>query len=160
MKYEKRSENALDSNIWPVYRARARTYLVNKLYEQRLVNSPCSIKQALQLLSLLRLSTYLDSTKKWISGCSLVWKVAHIAIGHYVNQRLLRSLHEWLGQVAYGRHILANPTFRLDRLVFSFDFQSATDRWPLLVLFRMLTYLFCLSCSSFSTGVQDLSSTG
>lgn len=34
MKYEKRSENALDSNIEPVYRARARTYLLNKLYEQ------------------------------------------------------------------------------------------------------------------------------
>ena len=55
--------------------------------------------------------------------------------------------------VAYGRHILANPTFRLDRLVgsrvvFSFDLKSATDRWPLLILFRITTYLFDRSFAS------------
>jgi len=55
--------------------------------------------------------------------------------------------------VAYGRHILANPTFRLDRLmgsrvVFSFDLKSATDRWPLLILFRITTHLFDRSFAS------------
>lgn len=64
-----------------------------------------------------------------------------VAIGNYINQRLLKPVHDWLMDVL--RQIPADGTFDqtkpLDRLVgeqhfFSFDLKSATDRWPLLNL--------------------------
>ena len=60
------------------------------------------------------------------------------AIGNYVNQRLLKPVHDWLMSVL--RHLPMDGTFNqtlpLSRLVgekhcFSFDLKSATDRWPL-----------------------------
>lgn len=66
------------------------------------------------------------------------------AIGNYVNQRLLKPIHDWLMSVL--KMIPMDGTFQqerpLDRLVgerhvFSFDLKSATDRWPLLLLFEV-----------------------
>ena len=60
------------------------------------------------------------------------------AIGNYVNQRLLRPVHDWLMSVL--RLIPMDGTFEqtkpLDRLrgqmtCYSFDLKSATDRLPL-----------------------------
>ncbi|XLR35234.1 hypothetical protein HN51_044562, partial [Arachis hypogaea] len=74
------------------------------------------------------------------------------AMGNYVNlnQRLLKSVHDWLMQVL--RRIPMDGTFAftklrwnqhkpLDRLVgnqtcYSFDLKFATDRWPVLFLFK------------------------
>lgn len=63
------------------------------------------------------------------------------AIGNYINQRLLRPVHNWLMEVL--ARIPQDGTFDqtrpLDRLVgssvsYSFDLKSATDRWPLVIL--------------------------
>lgn len=65
------------------------------------------------------------------------------AICNYVNQRLLRPVHDWL--MAVLRRIPQDGTFDqtkpLDRLVgehhsYSFDLKSATDRWPSRLAFR------------------------
>lgn len=90
-------------------------------------------------------------------GCSLegAGKRRIFAIGNYVNQRLLRPVHEWCAEVL--RRLSCDGTFDqtrpLKRLVgkmecFSFDLSSATDRWPLVVQFEVFQYLFGLSFSS------------
>ena len=67
------------------------------------------------------------------------------AIGNFVNQRLLKPVHDWLMEVLKKNGF--NQTRPLDRLVgemtcFSFDLKSATDRWPLVILFEIMIYLF------------------
>lgn len=90
--------------------------------------------------------------------CSLVeggGKRRIIAIGNYINQRLLRPVHDWLMQVL--SHIPQDGTFDqtkpLDNLVgssvcYSFDLKSATDRWPLLLLLYIMQYCFDRSFAS------------
>lgn len=78
------------------------------------------------------------------------------AIGNYVNQRLLHPVHRWLAR--FLRDIPKAATFDqtkpLDRLagasgtVYSIDLKSATDRWPLLVLFELMQSLFDRSFAS------------
>ncbi|KAL6957513.1 hypothetical protein U1Q18_052853 [Sarracenia purpurea var. burkii] len=71
------------------------------------------------------------------------------AIGNYMNQRLLKPFHDWLMTVL--RQIPMDGTFNqrkpLDLLVgkmttLSYDLKSATDRWPLLIMYEMVCYLF------------------
>ncbi|THF94699.1 hypothetical protein TEA_015561 [Camellia sinensis var. sinensis] len=66
------------------------------------------------------------------------------AIGNYMNQRLLKPFHDWLMTVL--RQIPMDGTFNqtkpLDFLVgkmttLSYDLKSATDRWPLLIMYEM-----------------------
>ncbi|KAL7174747.1 hypothetical protein ACSBR1_043968 (mitochondrion) [Camellia fascicularis] len=89
------------------------------------------------------------------------------AIGNYVNQRLLKPVHDWAMEVlsTLSTDGTFNQTKPLDRLVgkstlFSFDLKSATDRWPLVILFEMMCFLFdrsfasaavnsCLACNRF-----------
>jgi hypothetical protein len=84
-------------------------------------------------------------------GCSIEGggKRRIFAIGNYVNQRLLRPVHEWLASVL--KRIPMDGTFNqvapLDRLIgnnhcYSFDLKSATDRWPLVFLFEVMQCLF------------------
>ena len=77
------------------------------------------------------------------------------AIGNYVNQRLLRPVHEWLAAVL--RRIPEDGTFDQTRPLsylvgnqhcFSFDLKSATDRWPLVFLFEVMCVLFDRSFAS------------
>jgi hypothetical protein len=71
------------------------------------------------------------------------------AIGNYINQRLLYPVHQWLASVL--RSIPMDGTFNqrrpLDLLsgsteCYSFDLKSATDRWPLLLMFETFQCLF------------------
>jgi len=86
------------------------------------------------------------------------------AIGNYINQRLLKPVHDWLMEVL--ARIPMDGTFHqttpLDRLVgsstsYSFDLKSATNRWPLYFLFEVFQAFFDRSfvliavCSSFTT---------
>ncbi len=77
------------------------------------------------------------------------------AIGNYGNQRLLRPVHDWL--MAVLRRLPCDGTFDqyrpLDRLVgeavcYSFDLKSATDRWPLVLLFEVIQTCFDRSFAS------------
>lgn len=77
------------------------------------------------------------------------------AIGNYVNQRLLRPLHDWLMSIL--RTIPMDGTFNqlkpLDELVgckacYSFDLKAATDRWPLVFMFEIVQCLFDRSFAS------------
>lgn len=90
-------------------------------------------------------------------GCSIEGggKRRIFAIGNYVNQRLLRPVHDWLAEVL--RMIPQDGTFHqvrpLDLLVgeqvcYSFDLKSATDRWPLVFLFKVMCHLFDRSFAS------------
>ena len=71
------------------------------------------------------------------------------AIGNWVNQRLLKPVHDWLMSVL--RHIPMDGTFSQTRPLsllsgekhcFSFDLKSATDRWPLLSMFYLMQVCF------------------
>jgi len=88
-------------------------------------------------------------------GCSLggAGKRRVFAIGNYVNQRLLRPVHKWLGAVlrrlpTFGTYWQTRPLDRLQgkHVCYSYDLKSATDRWPLYFLFRIV--LFDRSCAS------------
>ncbi|KAF5957206.1 hypothetical protein HYC85_004431 [Camellia sinensis] len=77
------------------------------------------------------------------------------AIGNYVNQMLLKPVHDWAMEVlsTLSTDDTFNQTKPLDRLVgkstlFSFDLKSATDRWPLVILFEMICFLFDRSFAS------------
>lgn len=85
-----------------------------------------------------------DFGLRWIPGklgcsCPGGGKGRIFAIGNYVNQRLLKPVHDWCMIVL--RSLPTDGTFNqrkpLDNLVgnrycYSFDLKSATDRWPLL----------------------------
>lgn len=90
-------------------------------------------------------------------GCSLEGsgKRRIFAIGNYINQRLLRPVHDWLMNVL--SKIPMDGTFDqtspLDRLVgnktaYSFDLKSATARWPLVFMFEIMQLLFDRSFAS------------
>lgn len=77
------------------------------------------------------------------------------AIGNYINQRLLHPVHNWLMSVLSC--LPTDGTFNqdkpLDNLVgeqhcFSFDLKSATDRWPLQIMFEVMSMLFDRSFAS------------
>lgn len=77
------------------------------------------------------------------------------AIGNYVNQRLLRPVHDWIMLIL--RNLETDGTFNqhapLHRLkgklkCFSYDLSSATDRWPLLIMFETFQTLFDRSFAS------------
>lgn len=77
------------------------------------------------------------------------------AIGNYINQRLLKPVHDWLMSVL--RMLPMDGTFNqegpLDRLegerhVFSYYLKNATDRWPLLLLFEVMSAAFDRSFAS------------
>ena len=74
------------------------------------------------------------------------------AIGNYVNQRLLRPIHDWLMTVlrADGTFDQTKPLDSLvgSKVCFSFDLKAATERWPLLFLFEVLQTLFDRSFAS------------
>lgn len=60
------------------------------------------------------------------------------AIGNYVNQRLLRPLHNWLMEAlgdlkTDGTFNQSAPLYRLvgAKKIYSIDLKAATDRWPL-----------------------------
>lgn len=77
------------------------------------------------------------------------------AIGNYVNQRLLRPVHDWVMFIlrnletdgTYNQHA---PLHRLKGHMkcFSYDLSSATDRWPLLIMFETFQTLFDRSFAS------------
>lgn len=73
-------------------------------------------------------------------GCSLegAGKRRIFAIGNYINQRLLRPVHDWFAAVLRrdGTFDQARPLVRLipSTHCFSFDLKSATDRWPRIYL--------------------------
>nr|DAC76753.1 TPA_inf: RNA-dependent RNA polymerase [Beta vulgaris mitovirus 1] len=71
------------------------------------------------------------------------------AIGNYVNQRLLKPVHDWVMSVlrSLPQDGTYNQTRPLKSLVgqmkcFSYDLSSATDRWPLLIMFEMFQVCF------------------
>lgn len=78
------------------------------------------------------------------------------SIGNYVNQRLLYPVHQWLADLL--RTIPQDGTFDqtkpLDLLrgvsdiVHSVDLKSATDRWPLVLMFELMQSLFGRSFAS------------
>lgn len=77
------------------------------------------------------------------------------AIGNYINQRLLAPVHEWSALVlrSVDQDGTFNQTKPLDNLVgskncYSFDLKSATDRWPLVMLFEISKFLFDRSFAS------------
>lgn len=88
--------------------------------------------------------------------CSGDGKLRLFAIGNYVNQRLLYPVHQWCADVL--RRLPMDGTFNqsapLDRLagspgvIYSVDLKSATDRWPLLVMFEFVQALFDRSFAS------------
>lgn len=76
-------------------------------------------------------------------------------LGNYIKQRLLRPWHDWAMQVL--RRLPCDGTFdqlkplralRGHRDVFSFDLKSATDRWPRVIIYAMVTSLFGDSLAS------------
>ncbi|KAL0304657.1 UNVERIFIED_CONTAM: putative mitochondrial protein, partial [Sesamum angustifolium] len=75
------------------------------------------------------------------------------AMGNHMNQRLLKPIHEWIARVL--RLIPMDGTFDQTRQVkrkgsrktFCYDL-SATDRWPLVVLFEVFQNLFDRSFAS------------
>lgn len=74
------------------------------------------------------------------------------AVCNYVKQRLLSPVHDWAFKVLKslrtdGTFDQERPLRRLQRIknlsaVFSFDLKSATDRWPLSVIFTAFKSLF------------------
>ncbi len=71
------------------------------------------------------------------------------AIANYINQRLLKPIMDWLQKVL--RPLPMDGTFNqqrpLDRLIGStcchcFDLKSATDRWPLSLMFEVMCHMF------------------
>ncbi|XP_061368164.1 uncharacterized mitochondrial protein AtMg01410 [Gastrolobium bilobum] len=84
--------------------------------------------------------------------CEGAGKRRIFAIGNYVNQRLLKPIHHWFAEVL-RRIPMDDQTAPLIRLVpsktcFSYDLQSATDRWPLVFMFETLALLFDRSFAS------------
>lgn len=80
--------------------------------------------------------------------CEGAGKRRLFAIGNYVNQRLLKPVHQWFASVL--RRVPMDGTFNqtapLIRLVpsktcFSYDLKSATDRWPLVFMFETMALL-------------------
>lgn len=77
------------------------------------------------------------------------------AIGNYVNQGLLKPIHDWLAQVLSripmdGTFDQTRPLDRLkgEKVCYSYDLKSATDRWPLKLMFESVTLLFDRSFAS------------
>lgn len=71
------------------------------------------------------------------------------AIGNYVNQRLLKPVHDWLMGVlgtleTDGTFNQERPLDNLvgERCCYCFDLKSATDRWPLQIMFEVMQYCF------------------
>lgn len=90
-------------------------------------------------------------------GCSLEGsgKRRIFAIGNYINQRLLKAIHDWFSTLLRklptdGTFDQTAPLVRLkgSREVFSYDLSAATDRWPLLILFEIFQFLFDRSFAS------------
>lgn len=90
------------------------------------------------------------------AACTGDGKRRLFAIGNYINQRLLYPVHQWCAAVL--RRLPTDGTFDqtapLDRLagvtgcVYSIDQKSATDRWPLLIMFELMQVLFDRSFAS------------
>lgn len=78
------------------------------------------------------------------------------AIGNYINQRLLYPVHQWLADVlkrvpmdgTFDQHKPLDLLYGVDGTVYSIDLKSATDRWPLLLLFELIQALFDRSFAS------------
>lgn len=79
------------------------------------------------------------------------------AIGNWVNQRLLSPIHDWAAGVL--RCLRTDGTFDQARPLryliggqwfASYDLSSATDRWPLVVIYYMVSVLFDPSFASAS----------
>lgn len=95
-------------------------------------------------------------TGRLCSSCTGDGKRRLFAIGNYINQRLLYPMHQWLNAVL--KRIPMDGTFEqhapLRRLkgatgtIHSVDLKSATDRWPLLLLFELCQSLFGRSFAS------------
>ena len=90
-------------------------------------------------------------------GCSLegAGKRRIFAIGNYINQRLLKPVHQWFASVLRGIPMdgTFNQTKPFVRLIpsytcFSYDLKSATDRWPLYYMSEVVTLLFDRSFAS------------
>lgn len=96
------------------------------------------------------------NTGRLCASCSGDGKRRLFAVGNYINQRLLYPIHQWLAEILKG--LRTDGTFcqtaPLDRLkgvkgtVYSIDLKSATDRWPLLLLFELIQCLFDRSFAS------------
>jgi len=76
-------------------------------------------------------------------------KLRLFVIGNYVKQRLLKPYHDWAMSVLRrppgdGTYHQTQPLGRLKGLmeVYSYDLKSATDRWPRLIIYQMLYWLF------------------
>lgn len=70
-------------------------------------------------------------------------------MGNYINQRLLRPVHDWLMTVLSslpmdGTFNQTAPLRRLkgEKCAYSFDLTAATDRVPLYLLFSVIEMLF------------------
>lgn len=94
-------------------------------------------------------------------GCSLegAGKRRIFAIGNYINQRLLKPVHQWFASVLRGIPMdgTFNQTKPFVRLIpsytcFSYDLKSATDRWPLYYMSEVVTLLFDRSIRAFLGG--------
>jgi len=96
------------------------------------------------------------NTGRLCATCSGDGKCRLFGVGNYINQRLLYPMHQWLASVLSSIPMdgTFNQTAPLDRLrgidgtVYSLDLKSATDRWPLLLLFELVQCLFDRSFAS------------
>jgi len=72
--------------------------------------------------------------------------------GNFVNQRLLKPVHDWL--MAVLRKLPTDGTFKRhpcpigQTCCHCFDLKSATDRWPLCLMFEVMCHLFDRSFAS------------
>lgn len=76
-------------------------------------------------------------------------KLRLFVIGNYVKQRLLKPYHDWAMNVLRrlkcdGTYDQTKPLRQLagSSQAYSFDIQSATDRWPRVLIFQALALLF------------------
>lgn len=107
------------------------------------------------------------NTGRLCQACTGNGKRRLFAIGNYINQRLLHPIHTWLMKLLIklpmdGTFNQVSPLLRLrDRpgTFHSVDLKSATDRWPLLLLFEIVQALFdrsFASCVVNSTLAQNI----
>ncbi|KAI5676346.1 hypothetical protein M9H77_07296 [Catharanthus roseus] len=102
-----------------------------------------------------QLGIYINSGRLSCS-CTGDGKRRVFAIGNYVNQQLLAPIHDWVASVL--RLIPLDGTFDqlapLDKIKHHrgyaayVDLKSATNRWPLLLLFKVICALFDRSFAS------------
>lgn len=138
-----RGEQFSHGVLWPAFTRYARDRFNKMITEQSLEIFEATIGPYLPTTAQLGIPM---CPGRLSAVCSGDGKLRVFAIGNYINQRLLYPVHQWCASVL--RRLRTDGTFNqtapLDRLagvtgtVFSIDLKSATDRWPLLIMFEIM----------------------